>query len=107
MVGLAWDEDVRLYWSAVESRAGDDVVLSVEQEEADKRIAGRINRLWSYGNPLAALISRGGGPVTAWHVRWHGGRPVGVVGRPARVVGRLSVRVGGTGGRAVAQAPSR
>jgi hypothetical protein len=29
-----------------------DVALSAEQEQAYQRIAGRINRLWSYGNPL-------------------------------------------------------
>lgn len=52
VVGLAWDEDVRLLWSAVESHAGHDVALSADQEQAYQRIAGRINRLWSYGHPL-------------------------------------------------------
>jgi hypothetical protein len=38
--------------SALEPHAGRDVALSAEQEQAYQRIAGRINRLWSYGNPL-------------------------------------------------------
>jgi hypothetical protein len=51
VVGLVWDEDVRLLWSAVEPHAGRDVALSADQEQAYQRIAGRINRLWSYGHP--------------------------------------------------------
>jgi hypothetical protein len=51
VVGLAWDEDVRLLWSAVEPHAGRDVALSADQEQAYQRIGGRIIRLWSYGHP--------------------------------------------------------
>jgi hypothetical protein len=52
VLGPVWDEDVRLLWSAVEPHAERDVALSADQEQAYQRIAGRINRLWSYGNPL-------------------------------------------------------
>jgi hypothetical protein len=40
VVGLAWDDNVRLLWSALEGHAGQDVVLSADEEEAYKCLAG-------------------------------------------------------------------
>lgn len=50
---LAWDDDVRSLWRAVTAQpSGADVVLDVAGESAYRRVAARINNLWSYGSAI-------------------------------------------------------
>lgn len=53
VLGLAWDDDVRTLWRAVTVHPSTgDIVLDDGEEAAYKRVAGRINTLWSYGSGI-------------------------------------------------------
>ncbi len=53
VVGLPWDDDVGTLRGAVTAHPSTvDVVLNYGEEQAYARVAGRINRLWSYGSGI-------------------------------------------------------
>lgn len=53
VLALPWDNDVRVVHEAVTVHPSmADVVLRPDEEAAYRRVADRINRLWSYGSPL-------------------------------------------------------
>lgn len=53
VLALAWDDDVRSLWRAVTVHpSASDIVLDDGEETAYKRVAGRINALWSYGSGI-------------------------------------------------------
>lgn len=53
VLGMAWDNDVRTLWGAIVTQPSTaDVVLSAAEEQAYCRVAGRVNRLWSYGSGI-------------------------------------------------------
>lgn len=53
VLGLPWDDDVRTLRAAVLAHPSNaDVVLNAAEDQAYGRVAGRINRLWSYGSAI-------------------------------------------------------
>jgi hypothetical protein len=53
VLGLSWDDDVATLRRAVTAHPSEaDVVLKPAEEVAYRRVANRINRLWSYRSGL-------------------------------------------------------
>lgn len=57
LLGLAWDDDVQTLWGAVTAHPSScDVVLRAGEEQAYRRVAGRVNTLWAYGSPIDRFL---------------------------------------------------